>query len=59
MAASGGVNSVCCTLMICPNETLCLFVGVWSLRVASTKWDNVLVLAFVGQTRYVIMCAGK
>jgi len=28
---------------------------VWSLRVASAKWDNVLVLAFVGQTRSVIM----
>jgi len=33
---------------------LFVYVGVWSLRVGSTKWDNVLVLAFVGQTRYVI-----
>lgn len=29
------------------------FLGVWSLRVNSKKWDNMLVLAFVGQTRFV------
>jgi len=33
-----------------------LRIGVWSLRVGSTKWDNVLVLAFVGQTRSLVTC---
>ena len=28
--------------------------GVWSLRVGSSKWDSLLVLAFVGQTRFVV-----
>jgi DNA damage-binding protein 1 len=29
--------------------------GVWSLRVGSSKWDNVIILAFVGQTRVLTL----
>jgi len=30
---------------------LCMFAGIWSLRVDSEQYDNMLVLSFVGQTR--------
>lgn len=27
------------------------FIGIWSLRVNSPEYDNMIVLSFVGQTR--------
>ena len=39
------------TLYICYNHAI-FILGIWSLRVGSTDYDDFIVLSFVGQTRY-------
>ena len=37
-------------LYICYNHAI-FILGIWSLRVGSTDYDDFIVLSFVGQTR--------